>query len=262
MERPEFGMPRRLPGDHAPMAEPAMWSSEGTLPMSLSDKGAVKPTQALREHRFSPYEMNGGSSLAIAGDDFCVIAADTRLSTGYSILSRKASKSAVLTDKCVIATGGCFTDTTTLHKLLGARITMYKHAHGADMSAPAVAQMLSTTLYSRRFFPYYTFNIVGGLDKEGKGAVYTYDAIGSYQRVSTTAQGAGQKLMIPLLDNIMDRKHRQDPAPKATLAETVDVVKEAFITAGERDIYTGDAIEIFVVTAAGVERELFELKKD
>jgi 20S proteasome alpha/beta subunit len=27
--------------------------------------------------------------------------------------------------------------------------------------------MLSTILYSRRFFPYYTYNIVAGLDAEG-----------------------------------------------------------------------------------------------
>ena len=30
------------------------------------------------ERRFSPYSDNGGSVVAIAGEDFCVIASDTR----------------------------------------------------------------------------------------------------------------------------------------------------------------------------------------
>lgn len=47
---------------------------------------------------------------------------------------------------------------------------MYKHEHQRDISAHSVAQMLSNTLYYRRFFPIYTFNVVAGVH-DGKGMV-------------------------------------------------------------------------------------------
>jgi 20S proteasome subunit beta 6 len=133
----------------------------------------------------------------------------------------------------------------TLHKVLSTKVDMYRHDHDADMSTTAVAQMLGNTLYYRRFFPYYSFNIVGGLDASGAGAVFTYDAVGSFERVGVAAQGAGQKLIIPLLDDIVGGKNRVDTIAPLTVAAAVEVAKEAFVTAGERDIYTGDAVEIF-----------------
>lgn len=45
---------------------------------------------------------------------------------------------------------------------------MYKHSNNKTMSSGAIAAMLSTILYGRRFFPYYAYNLIGGLDEEGK----------------------------------------------------------------------------------------------
>eukprot|EP00878_Enallax_costatus_P011701 GHUV01012216.1.p1 GENE.GHUV01012216.1~~GHUV01012216.1.p1 ORF type:complete len:233 (+),score=54.66 GHUV01012216.1:343-1041(+) len=158
--------------------------------------------QGIKQHAtWSPYDDNGGTCLAVAGADYCIVAASTRMSTGYSILTRRQSKILQLTDKTVIASAGCQVDMKALQKLLQARNVMFQHNHGKPMSCKAAAQLLSNTLYYKRFFPYYTFNICAGLDEEGRGAVFTYDAIGSYERTGYSCQGSGKDLIQPVLDN-------------------------------------------------------------
>ena len=47
-------------------------------------------------------------------------------------------------------------------------LQMYEQEHGKKMKTTAIAAMLSTMLYSRRFFPFYLHNIIAGLDDEGE----------------------------------------------------------------------------------------------
>jgi 20S proteasome subunit beta 6 len=130
------------------------------------------------------------------------------------------------------------------------------------MAIPSVAQLLSNTLYYKRFFPYYAFNLLAGVDEDGKGAVFSYDAIGSFERCQYSATGSGQAYIIPVLDNVIGHRNRLDAKVELSAAEVVEIFKDTFLSAGERDIYTGDAVELFVITAAGVTTERFALRAD
>ena len=46
------------------------------------------------------------------------------------------------------------------------------------MSVSAMAQLLGNTLYYKRFFPYYTFNLCCGLDAEGRRLSLIYAGLG------------------------------------------------------------------------------------
>jgi len=61
-------------------------------PSHSETHSSVAPTSGTIGHQFSPYTENGGSILAIAGSDFCVIAGDTRMSEGYNIQTRYKPK--------------------------------------------------------------------------------------------------------------------------------------------------------------------------
>ena len=129
------------------------------------------------------------------------MATDTRMSAGYNILSRTQSKTTKLTETTILTSAGMVADVETLHKNLQFVIRQYEMVNKKSPSTAAIAQKLSTALYGRRFMPYYAFNLLCGIDATGKGVIYGYDAVGSYDTLTYGAQGSGVQLGIPILDN-------------------------------------------------------------
>jgi len=214
----------------------------------------VSTSHPTQHHGFNPYTDNGGTILAIAGADFSVIAGDTRQTEGYSIQTRYAPKVFRLTDKAVLAVNGFAADGNMFVKRVRQRLEWYRHAHAKNMPIHAIARLIQTMLYARRFFPYYVYNILGGIEDDGTGAVYSFDPVGSYEREACRAAGAAQSLVQPFLDNQIYFKNQTPAAgtsfPKHLPLPTVlSLVIDSFTGATERHIEVGDALEIFVVLA-------------
>jgi 20S proteasome subunit beta 6 len=228
------------------------------------------------------YTDNGGSTLGIAGEDFTILAGDTRSTSGYNINTRYAPKvfkiggddSEGTNATIILSVVGFAADGRILKERLDTIVKMYRYQHGKPMSVKACAQRLSTVLYNKRFFPYHVHAILGGLDEEGKGALYSYDPVGSYEREQCRAGGAAASLIMPFLDNQVNFKNQYVPGsgeghalqerPRVPLKrkETEELVRDAFTSAVERHIEVGDGLQMLVVTKDGVEEVYSPLKRD
>lgn len=199
-----------------------------------------------KKREFNPYVDNQGSVMAIAGKNFVIAAGDKRLSNDFSILSRDSSKLCKLTDNVILASCGMYADVMALQKYLKARIEIYRSSNKQEPSLSCLAQLLSVTLYQRRFFPYFAFNILCGKDDDGKFTCYGYDAVGSYESFPYGAQGSGSKLITPVLDRVIGEK-----SDNLTEESAKKLVLETMNGTSCRDIYTGDKVELFILREGG-----------
>ncbi|TGZ83409.1 N-terminal nucleophile aminohydrolase [Ascodesmis nigricans] len=228
-------------------------------------------------HGWNPYTDNGGSIIGIAGDDFVILAGDTRHTSGYNINSRDERKVYRLGENSslVLATVGFGADAKDLAQTMRRAVEDFKFQHNLkDMTVSAAAQFLCTVLYGNRFFPKYAYCILGGLDKNGKARLYSYDPVGSYSKEgeSRAAAGAASSLIVPFLDNQVEFKNQYIPSSKGTQERPVEhldrdtvvrLVKDAFTGATERHIEVGDGLQIVTVSAQdGYQEEIMPLKRD
>jgi 20S proteasome subunit beta 6 len=217
-------------------------------------------------HQWSPYADNGGTNIAVAGKGFVIVAGDTRLNGNFNFLSRDdTSKLYKLTDKCILASGGMQADRLQLQQVLKHKIKWYQFNNGGRTpSTEAMSQLLSTVLYGRRFFPLYTFNIIAGLNKEGDGVCYSYDAVGCTEPLEYGTTGSGSAFIEPLLDCLIRCPNQlREAPPTMTMASTLELIKSAFTSAAERDCYTGDGAQIMILEKGQEPRtEFIPLRKD
>ena len=215
------------------------------------------PIEEKKSGEFSPYINNEGTTMAIAGEDYVIVAADKRLSNSYSIVSRDTSKICKLTDNIILSSSGMYADFIALQRYLKAYIEIFRSNNKKEPTLDNMAQLLSNTLYRKRFFPYYCFTTLCGKNKDGKFVCFGYDAIGSYEALPNGAQGSGNKLIVPVLDNVIERKGNLSEN------EAKQLVLETMNGTTNRDIHTGDKVEIIILRRDGrITKEEYPLRED
>lgn len=227
---------------------------------------------------FEPYELNGGLVSAVSGKGFSIIASDTRMigEGGYLLNSRNHlscrlwsvndiasmndvedilrdnSKAKVINPlrtheaPLMIGSAGCSADCAALQRALRADLRVASYLGQTTSSQPEkVATMLSQILYLRRGFPYYSFCVISGMDENGFGRAYVYDAIGSYEQVAVATAGTGRETLQPILDRLFECVSESKQV-EGTADEAVKTLYDAYLSVSEREIGVGDRLVLLV----------------
>lgn len=110
--------------------------------------------------------------------------------------------------------------------------------------------------------PYYAFNLLCGIDANGQGIVYGYDAIGSYDKLTYGVQGSGSELGAPILDNQFVGHNFLVKQLAQNVTTVEETAKDIINSIAERDIYTGDGVEVVIIDAMGIRVKREAIRRD
>ncbi|MHC1591582.1 MAG: archaeal proteasome endopeptidase complex subunit beta [Candidatus Helarchaeales archaeon] len=211
-------------------------------------------------------KKTGTTTIAITCKDGVVFGTDRRATEGYYVAHKHVKKVYKIVDHIAMTTAGIVADAQQLVDIMRAECNLYALSHGLTtlkpISVSAAAQLFSNILFERRWFPYYAQSLIGGFDNSG-ARVFSLDPVGSLiEEKSITATGSGTTFAIAVLED--------GYKPDITVNEAVTLAIHAVRTAIERDIGSGNGIDIVYIDKNGykevpekeIEEELKRSKRE
>jgi len=188
----------------------------------------------------------GATTIGITCKNGTILASEKRVSYGYLIVSKTGKKVFKVTDRVGAACAGLMGDMQILLRETTAYAKLFELDNGRPISVRSVAKSLSNILFQRRYFPYITQTIIGGVDEEG-ASVYILDPFGSVIPDKYATAGSGAEIAIGVLE--MGFKDG------LSLEEGKELVLRAMRSALARDATSGNGIDLLIISKEGIKEE-------
>ena len=190
--------------------------------------------------------LPGATTIGIVCKDGVVLASEKRVSYGYTIMSKAGKKLFLIIDHIGAACAGLVADMQILTRQVSAYAKLFELNNGRRISVKAASKTMSNLLFQRRFFPYFTQTIVGGIDDEGP-SLYTLDPMGSLIPDKYATIGSGAQIAV----GVLEESYREG----LTLEEGRDLALRAMRSAIKRDIASGNGIDLLLISKDGIREE-------
>jgi len=194
--------------------------------------------------------LTGATAIGLKLRDAVVLAAEKRVSYGGYVMSRSGKKVFKVSDRVAIAAAGLFADMQTISRILSAEIRYRELLTSTRMRVRSIAKLLSTILYSYKYFPFLSEVLVGGVDDDGPH-LFVLDFVGSLIEDDYAAVGTGASIAIGIIES--------EYSPEMSIEKARDLAVKAIKAAASRDVTSGDGIDLAIVTRDRVQEEFVPL---
>jgi len=184
---------------------------------------------------------NGGSVVAMVGKNCVAIASDLRLGNQALTVSTNFQKIFPVTDRLYLGLPGLATDVLTLRERFRFRVNMYTIKEEREIEPETFAHLVSSTLYERRFGPYFVEPVIAGLGKDNKPFIAATDLIGCLTLPKDFAvSGTASDKLFGVAEGLWE--------PDLEPEDLFETISQTLMNAVDRDAYSGWGAIVHVIT--------------
>jgi len=202
------------------------------------------------ENNIQKQVKKGTTTVGIVCKDGIVLVADKRASAGYLIANKKTEKIHKVNENMAVTMAGLVSDAQLIVKLVRAELRLKKIRTQEDPSVKESANLIANILYQNlrkmSMVPGIVSFLLGGKDSNGF-KLYDLGIDGSIAEVDDyTSTGSGSYFAIGVLETLYKEG--------MTVKEGIDLAKRAINAAVQRDMPTGDGIDVYTITENGAQK--------
>jgi len=190
----------------------------------------------------------GTTTMGLVCKDGLVLAADKRATSGYLISYKKFDKIMTITDNVAVTVAGTVSDVQLLIKYLRAELRLKDIRTGRKTTVKEAANLLANFVYNNirkmSMIPGISHFIIGGTDSSGLH-LYDLSPDGSIVEIDDyISSGSGSVMVFGVLETLYKKGLSVD--------EGVKLAAKGINAAVQRDIASGNGIDIITITKDGI----------
>ena len=196
------------------------------------------------------------SLVGIICKDGVVMAGDRRATAGTIVMSKEAQKVIPINNYLIASWTGGVADAQLTHKIIAAELRLKELKAKSRPTVKEAANLLAMMIYRNirapAMIPSIVGMLVGGVNEDGTTELYTIEPAGSVVQVKDF--DANFSSGMPYILGLLERLYKKDLSVK----EGIELAKECIKSSTQRDVGSGNGIDVFSITKEGIKHVVSE----